>query len=390
MATRLFTDLPGDAAGIAEAVRARMSELLPGVEAESDTLEGALVEGVADEWAIGVEILSDVLDTVLNQIGLLSGLAQDTAQPASGLVTVVSDGRQPYSLPAGSRLQAVAADQTLVEFATTLDVDIPVGSPVGTPVSVSGVAVHATEPGVFGNGLVGDVIPDQAYIWLDSITLDGPTGGGTDGEDDDEFLDKTAREMRLNSSQVIVPEDAADRVLSNPQVGGVTVLDLTDPSQPGVEVPNAVTIAVRDVVGEPLSTGVKTSIAADLATRRETNFGLFVVDYSYTEIDIAVEVAAYPSLIEFAEAQVVAAITYWLSPLQWSQRPDEVPEEWWVATRHVRRGEVLTVADACSTIAYVNPSSILINGAAADLALTGLAPLTRPGDINVTVVERIP
>jgi hypothetical protein len=391
MAERIFTELEADPDAIAAAIRSRIGEVLPGVDAPPNTLEGVLVDSIAPEWATGVEIVADVLDTILNEIGRRSGVVQDVAQPASGTVTLTADGRQPYVLPAGSTMQATAANQSVVELATTLDTAIPAGSPVGTPVTVTGVPVHATEDGTVGNGLVGTVSPDQAYVWLNSIALEGPTSDGTDGEDDDEYLNKTTREMQLNSSQVIAPEDVGSRVMSNPLVGGVTVLDLVDPTDPDVETANAVTVAVRDITGEVLSSGAKAVIAADLASRRETNFGLFLVDYNYTTVNVTVTVGAYPATIEYAEDQITAALQGWLSPLAWSQPPEEIPDDqWWLPARHVRIGEVVSVVDACSTVAYVDPSSILINGVAADLELSGLAPLTRPGAMTVTVTERIP
>ncbi|WP_026912332.1 hypothetical protein [Patulibacter minatonensis] len=390
MGERIFTELEADPQGIVTSMRARLAEIVPSAEAADDTLEGALLTATAEEYATGIEILSDVLDTIVNEIGVRSGLVQEAAQPATGTATAVSDGLQPYLLPAGAQLTAVAADQSRYQFVTEQDAVFAAASTPGATVTVTGIPVRATDEGTDSNGLTGPVDPDQAYVWLNSMTLEGPTVDGTDGEDDDAFLNKTTTEMELNSSQVIVPGDFAGRIQSNPAVGGVSIVDLLDPAHPGVETANAMTAFVRDLAGEPLSSGAKTTIAADIASRRETNFGLFIADYTYTTVNVEMTVAAYPAYLGVAQAQVVAALQQWLSPLSWAQPPEDVEAEWWVPSKHVRLTEAVAVARSCEAIAYVVTGTPKIQGTAADLTLSGLAPLTRAGTMTVTVVERVP
>lgn len=381
----IFEQLTADPELIHNAQLDAVAERLPGFDATNDvSVEAILSRAFAGTVAVQVEVMSDVHATILTEVGKVGGLEQEDAVAAVGTATIETDGTATRSLPAGATFVATAADQSKVPVVTTQDVDVPEGV-----ASVAGVQVRAVEEGAFANDLTGDLEPDQAYAWLEAVTLDGPLGGGADGETDEEFLDRVSRRQQLLADALIKPENVQLFVTDLPDIGRAVAFNLLDPSAPGVETERSVTVAATDSDGEALNPTVKAAVVAELEARRETNFQFFVIDATYTTVDVALTAYAWPEEMSGAADAIENAVLEWLSPANWGV-PFMSVQALWSNTAHVRRSDVIGRVERLDSVDWVDTESVKLNGANTDLALTGIAPLTRPGDITITVLERTP
>lgn len=138
----------------------------------------AILEAVA---VIGTQVLQQVnsLAATLEADRLsLFGLARRGGTQAVGTILVRLDGlyAEPFSLPAGFRLQVAA-----VQFQTTDDLVIPPYTDSGT------VGIVATTAGSFGNLSANSPVTSQSLRRLATITLTEETKNGRDEESEESF-----------------------------------------------------------------------------------------------------------------------------------------------------------------------------------------------------------
>jgi hypothetical protein len=105
------------------------------------------------------------------------------------------------------------------------------------------------------------------------------------------------------------------------------------------------------------------------------NFQVYVAEPTYTAVDIAytavAETDADPALVE---AAINGAIADYLAGFGSTSDDPQA----WVPTTTVRLLELARVAGSADGVAYL--SALTIDGTAADLELTGVAPLPAPLD----------
>jgi hypothetical protein len=390
--TYIFESITGDADAIHSAQVERMAELLPGWEESPTAIEVLASRAHASNMVALVDFASDVLATIVSQVAQVAGVARNEPEPMAGTVTVETDGEQTYVLPAGATFVGALPDQSSVVVITTTDTTIPAGT-----MSVADVPVQATDDGQVAGIAVPQVLrPDQAYTWLEDVTLDDVTSYGSDGDTDEEYLDRGSRRLGNLADQLILPRDVESYVRDIDGVGRVLVLDQVDATNPAVPVfpvDRCVTVVITGPDGSAPSNGLLTLFDAALQARREVNFRFFVVAPTYVPVVLEVTVAAWADSLTTAGPATEAALLAWLHPSTFGGRAYGYGDGDWSNTTTVRVGEVVSVADTVEGVDYVPPNLVEIDGLNDDFDLDApLAALPDPANttVVVNVVEREP
>jgi len=193
-------------------------------------------------------------------------------------------------------------------------------------------------------------------------------------------MDRLADRLQLQTTTLVTGHDFELMALQVPGVGRATAM---------VNQARQVTVALTDEAGEAITGGtgpgsIKGTVLDLFDDYRQVNTTYSVIDPTYTTINVTATVVSLPDYEPAAiDTACEGAIADWLSPLNWGRpRGVEGPTDDWLNDTVVRYSELLRVL-AQPGVRYVQ--SATLNGGTADINLTGTAPLTRPGTINVTV-----
>jgi hypothetical protein len=98
---------------------------------------------------------------------------------------------------------------------------------------------------------------------------------------------------------------------------------------PNTNKPRAVTVVPIDSSGEPVSAVTQDAVDNLLQTEREINFEVYVMDPTYTEIEVDVELSIFPSFTaEDVELRVESDIQTYLDPATWAIPPEGTTRDW--------------------------------------------------------------
>lgn len=339
-------------------------------------LEVWLVESLAQLAGELMDVASAVPTSIFRYFGsTILGLPPYPPQSATGSTTWTARDAAGYTLEAGSLVGIAAAGDELLPFEVQVDAVIAVGAS-----SVSGVVVVAVDPGADANGLTATPEVIDPLDWVQGVTLDTPTAGGVDEETDDDYLDRLRELLTLLAPRPILPNDFAVLARTVPGVGRATAIDLYNPGPPpATNVARCVTVVVVGDDGEPVGAGVKASVDALLQGAREVNFLVFVIDPTYTTVNVAFTFTTYPTFDPVdVKSRAEAAVTAYLDPANFGQVPfGDQPT--WLADTKVRYLEVAEVLNRVEGLWYVG--TLTLNGGSADVALSGVGALPRPGTV---------
>ena len=351
-------------------------------------LEAWLIESQAQIAAELRALVALVPDSIFAYFGSsILGLPPYPAVQASAVTTWTAVDAAGYTIEAGTVIAVTPpASQTGYAFALESDFTIPAGQTIGYA-----KVCRALEAGAAASGLTGDVVVIDPLSFIDSVTLDAPTSGGQDAETSDAYLARLSALLTLLTPRPILPQDFA--VLAQrtiPAVARAVAIDLYNPGPPvDANCPRCVTVAVVDVDGNALDAGTKAQVDALLQAEREVNFLVFVVDPSYTQIAVTFDVKSYPSFDPIdVRDRVIAALTSYFSPARWGVPPyGDQSARSWINQTSVRYLEVAEQINRVDGVHFINTLTIGVQGGSmgtVDVALTGIAPLTRPGTIAGT------
>jgi hypothetical protein len=378
----LAVPIETDPDALAQEAFDRLGDLIPGWEPAEGNLDTIMLEVIARMAAETRDVASAVPTAIFRYYGAsVMGIQPIDAAPASGSSTWTMIDNQGYTVPAGTAVAIAAAGDQRIAFEVAFDVVVPPGS---TATAAGEVPLVARQEGIVGNGLVADPEPVDSLAFVESIALVGATGGGADAETDSAYLTRLADELRLLAPRPIVPDDFATLAKSIAGVARATAIDGYDPGPPALtDQERTVTVALVDSAGDPVASPIKDAVLALLEAKREVNFQVFVVDPSYTPIDVDFTATAYPGFDPAdVQAAAIAAVESYLSPATWGAPPfGETPL--WINETTVRLSEVSEVLNRVDGLHYVD--TLELNGSAANVALTGPAPLARAGTVSGTV-----
>lgn len=327
-----------------------------------------------------------VPDSIFEYFGSsILGLPPYPAMRAVALTTWTAVDDLGYIVNAGTVIALTPpASNTSYGFSVVADFTIPPGQTV-----VSGIECHALDAGAAQNGLSGTVQMIDSLVFVASVTLDAPTSGGQDAETTDAYLSRLSVLLTLLSPRPILPQDFA--ILAQRSVEGVAravAIDLYNPGPPiDTNCPRCVTVAVVGSDGEPVAASIKQAVDDLLQSEREVNFLVFVVDPTYTTIAVDFEATCFPGWDpDDVEARAVSAVANYLSPDSWGVPPFGDPSgQSWINATMVRYLEVAAVLDRVDGLDFITSLAIGIDGGAmgqVDVAISGVAPLVRPGTIT--------
>lgn len=166
--------------------------------------------------------------------------------------------------------------------------------------------------------------------------------------------------------------DVAMMTAASALTGGTTPAVAVTESRKGGSGARAgfVSVAVIGSGGARLSAAVKADLQSRLDARAQANLSVQVIDPAINVVDITASVASRPGFdAATVRANVTAILDTYLNPDTWG----------WGGT--VRRNELIAQIDRAEGVDYV----VSLTTPAADLTLTGAAPLADLGTASITV-----
>jgi hypothetical protein len=339
---------------LAQPAFAYMAATIPGWTPTEGMVESRLIEAIALMSFELATLIGAVPSAIFRYFGRTI-LELPSIDPSSasidGVVTMVNNAG--YTLPAGTHFGLRRAGDQLYAFATIQDVTVPAGS-LTAPVTLQAVLTGAAT-----SGLTGPVeFIDAVGAYVQGIAVTGVTTSGVDGETDQNYQDRLRDELTTLSDRLILPHDAEVFARRIAGVDAAVAIDLLNPNDGTTNNPRTMTVGLRDAAGEPVGSLTKTAVIADLAAKREVNFQVFVIDGTYTTVDIVWAATAFKGYAASAvQADVSTALNSYLFPGTWGQTPLQQQHDWVQSTK-VRYLEAVSRIDRVAGVDFV--TSVLL------------------------------
>lgn len=346
--------------------------------ADDNHLETWLVYAIARQHAETRTQFSRVFDDIFRYYGeSLVRLAPVDDAPATGDTTWTMIDAAGYTIRAGTVVARRTAGDAGVAFRVVEDFVVPPGVQV---TAAGAVGIEAIVPGADSNDLPpGPLELIDALAFVDTVELTQATSGGRDAETTDEYLDRLREELTLMAPRPILPDDFAILARRVPGVGRALALDNYDPDTDTWDHERMVHVKVVDTEGANLAGPLQALVQAYLEDLREVNFIVTVGDPDRTVVNVDFEVEVLPGYDpDTVVAAGIAAVTTYLDPGRWGGGAESPPQ--WRNDDRVRYLDLAAELDRVAGVRF--PTTLTINGVAADLVLAGVAPLPTVGAIT--------
>jgi hypothetical protein len=332
-----------------------------------------------------LQLAANVDAAIFNEWGrqIVNVVPQEATRSTVASTWTVTDTAG-YTIKAGTQVDIARSGDERIGFVVVSDVVIAPGSSTTEP---GEVILEAIEPGLDGNGLEGEGILIDALGFVTDIAIVGESTGAADAEDPTVYLGRLAETMQTFIEGVVVAGDVAIVARNVPGIGRAAVIDNYNAETEEDEQEKTTTVAVTGDDGLAASAEAKEALADVLEEKREVNYLFFVIDPTYHSIDV--EAVIVPTQ-GFDQASVVAnveaAIEDFLDPATFGQQPPGDPASW-VNTDTLRYQDLVTVinnaegVDHYTTLKWRKAAEAM---AAADITLTGIAPLPKPDALTIT------
>lgn len=329
-------------------------------------LVGAMI-GV-EITVIGGQVPDDAIAPIIGQkIFRIMPLA---ATPATGTVT----------------LHMTAAPDDVIAAGSSIDID-GVGFHTDDPVTIAAGQTTATanvtadEAGTGGNDLAGAsvTLTSPSLVYVDTVTLDAPTGDGTDGETATDYLDRFVEETPTMSPKALYVSDFEAIARRNPLVGRALAVRFYNPGPPVDDAAAGhVTVFLHGLDGNPVDSTVKDEVLADLGPDDIVAGPIVHLgDGTYTIIDVSFTAlcvdTADPTLTNTSGEQ---AVSDFLASTSWG-RPPGAPNTEWDVEDTVKRNDLIGVVYSVQDVRHVQSLTlrrrVSVTGDAATDVLTSTA-----------------
>lgn len=359
-------------------------ENLSGFVPQEGHLEIWWIEALSRLVAEARDVASRVPRSIFRFTGLLYNLPPIDAAPSHTASTWTMKDNSGYTIEAGTLVGfEITGDETI---AYSVDEDVVV-EPGSLTTNVGGVLLTAVEPGAHTNDIpAGPMVAIDSVDYLadvDPIVATSPvTAGGVDAESDDTYLSRLTDEFAIASPRPILPRDFAVLSRRMPGVHRAVAIDGWNPDTATDGNARTISVAVVDAEGQPVAIGIKDDVDDMLTAMRELNWLTFVIDPSYTAIDVTFVAIAKPGY-DPDEVEVAAeeAVTDYLDPAGWAGGAESPPV--WRDETIVRYGEIWSLIDQVEGVDYLE--LLQVEGGVVNIDLVGRAPLTQAGVIDGTV-----
>lgn len=364
---------------------------IPGWTPSEGQLDVWMVEAFAGEAADVATIATQVPKAIFRYFGnQLFNIQPVDAAPAIVSTTWFVTDNLGYTITQGTQFGVRDSANDLHVFVVLADVSIPAGSTQTTAGQVIGVA---TIPGADASdiGSVGGVVELlDPLIWVDHITMTGPTSDGQDAESDDDYLDRLALKLQTISPRPILPRDFSILARDVAGVQRATTLDLYNPADGTWNNERMVTVISLDEAGLTVAAPIKTLVSAYLESMREINFIVNTMDAIVRIIDVSTTVTVLPGYNPTdVAARVQAVIANFLSPALWGMDDNDNRNDpkTWTNKNTIYYLELATAINNVGGVDRITLLSIGLHGGAmnpADYVMAGVVTLPNPGTITVT------
>jgi hypothetical protein len=361
---------------------------VPGWLPSPGNLEAWVIEALSQIASELRELAGLVPDSIFQFFGeSILGLPPYPAVAATGTTTWTAIDQAGYQVDAGTLVGITPPGSgNTYAFEVVAAFTIPAGTQ-----SIAGQEVRALEAGADASGITGTVEMLDTLDFIQTVTLDAATTGGQDPEPIDAYLDRLSDLLTLMTPRPILPQDFAILVERTiPGIARATAIDLYNPGPPvDSNCPRCVSVVLVDANGQPVSASIKQQADDKLQAEREVNFLTFILDPSYSSIDVAVTFVVWPGYTTTEVAgRVVSALTSYLSPGQWGLPPyTDTSAVGWINQTTVRYLELTEQVNRVDGVQYVVSLAFGITGQAqgtVDVVLPGVAPLPQAGTITAT------
>jgi uncharacterized phage protein gp47/JayE len=372
-----FTDLvlaEEDPNVIVAAALTAMQTAFPGYQPREGQTEVVLLEQEAvmtAELGYAVNrVPAQTTESVLNLYGLVRSpgtYAVSTARFSVSTSTV------DVTIPSGTQFSVTDATGTDITFSTAAPLTIPAGTTLGT-VDVQAIDV-GSDPNGIAAGTAGTMITAVPYV--DSVTLTVISTSGSDPEDQAAFLDRGVPRLSRLVQTLVRPEHFTAAALETVGVSRALTLDKYNSDGPssapvnntGTD-PGHVTVAVAAQGGAPLSNLALDAMRVALQSQAFVLLTVHAINATLVNVDVTATVVAQAGFtVAEVQQNVAVALDAYLSPDSWP----------WTAT--VYRNELISLIDGVIGVSRV----VSIDAPAADLVLSGVAPLPVLGTAMITV-----
>jgi len=406
MAEYVDLELIVDADALARIGIEYMEQTIDGWTSRPGNVETVLIEGDAQIAAEVLDQASPVPPAVYATIGeTIYRIARRQPLPAvaTAVFTFAAD-TPPVMVDAFTQLMVPNPSGDTQVFLTDADLIAPEGGGQLT------VGVTAQEPGAAANGSFGDSELVTDIDGVDSVVV-STAQGGADEEDIDAYLDRLTSLLTLLSPRPILPQDHATLASQVPGVGRAVAIDLYMPAAAedpvgdtdapeynpagGTNIPRCTTVAITAADGQPADTALRQQVYQTLDSQREVNFLNYVIDATYTMIDVQATVVCFPGFLPADVAQAAEdMVRHWLDPAQWGLMPGAGATTDWAMDTKARIFEAVDFLNRANGVFYVTDVQLrgypegTTPGAwqTTDVDLPGAAPLPMPGEITVTAL----
>lgn len=332
-----------------------------------------------------LQLAANVDAAIFNQWGQqIVNVKPEEATRASVQSTWTAVDTAGYTIRAGTQVDLARSGDERIGFVVAADVVIPPGKAVTEPGEVT---LEAVEAGLDGNNLGGEGILIDALFFVAGIVTVGESSNGADAEEPQRYLARLAETMQTFIEGVVRARDVEIVARNVPGIGRALALDNYNSETGLSNQEKTTTVAVTDDAGEPASAEAKAALKTALQEKREVNYLFFVIDATYHLLDVE---AAIVPMQGFNKAEVAANVAAAIKDAFSQKRAGQQPpgdEASWVKVETLRYQDLVTVVNNAEGMDYYTTLKwrIAANAfAAADIALTGAAPLPKPDSIVVT------
>jgi Baseplate J-like protein len=365
-----YVNLPfvTDPNALGDAAIVSLQATWPDWEPGDSDMESILIEALAPMAANVAAIAAQMPPAALQTAGtVLWGLPPNPALPAQTTMTFTARDSAGYTIAAG---QQVSIDGWA--FALASDVNIGAGE-----TSVTGQLVIASTPGAGGNDLRGIVVePYSLGLAITGYVVEAPTAGGADAEDPLAYLSRLSRAQRLRARTLVTPVDYEIEACEQPGIGRAH-------ASPNVTT-KTMTVTVADPNGLAVLPAIKTALAADFAVYVCANWTVALADPTYTKVSVTWAATAYPGYDATAlAAQINGTLANVLSPAGYGALWGGASAGSWWNQPTIAVNRLIAIIGGVEGVMVC--TSVLINGAAVDLAMAGAVPLPTAGAMTGVV-----
>lgn len=370
MTTYLSEPIPVDRGSIRAQIDERALALMPGLDTTSPgTAYDLFADSVTTLHAEALTTLTQMLAIAFRgSLEKVDRIIQRDAVQATATGTLTRTAADAAAgervIPAGTPFNLQGADGVPVEFQTVNDETF-----TGTDDELTDVDLIAAQGGTGGNGLSTVIGPAQTVSWYLSLTLDDPTSGGEDAEDDETYLNRGADEKPGRAFTIVRPDDLARFLRNQPGVDRALVVNDYDADTSTADVGGHMTAWVIDADGAALSGGTMDDLK-DSAQEIAVTDGIIhieaPVDTTITVVFVGVAHADFDA--SDVETRAEQAVLDFLDRSRFGL-PDYGDQRLWLDVRMVRFQDIVTVLNNVQGFSHY--TSLTVNGGTSDVTLAG-------------------